>query len=63
MTELTLIVLCALILALAISNIVLVSMLKELREQSKGIEDRTFRELESFRERVKSLERKKDENR
>lgn len=58
MTELTLIVLCALILALAISNIVLVSMLKELREQSKGIEDRTFRELESFRERVKSLERR-----
>ena len=61
MTELTLIVLCALILALAISNIVLVSMLKELREQSKGIEDRTFRELESFRERVKNLERKRDE--
>mgnify|MGYP007007438137 FL=1 len=58
MTELTLIVLCALIFALAISNIVLVSMLKELREQSKGIEDRTFRELESFRERVKSLERR-----
>jgi len=61
MTELTLIVLCALIFALAISNIVLVSMLKELREQSKGIEDRTFRELESFRERVKNLERKRDE--
>ena len=61
MTELTLIVLCALIFALAISNIVLVSMLKELRKQSKGIEDRTFRELESFRERVKNLERKRDE--
>lgn len=61
MTELTLIVLCTLIFALAISNIVLVSMLKELREQSKGIEDRTFRELESFRERVKNLERKRDE--
>lgn len=58
MTELTLIVLCALILALAISNIVLVCMLKELREQSKGIEERTQRELESFRERVKSLERR-----
>lgn len=62
MTELTLIVLCALILALAISNIVLVSMLKDLREQSKGIEDRTFRELESFRERVKKMERKEDDN-
>lgn len=59
MTELTLIVLCALILALAISNIVLVSMLKDLREQSKGIEERTYRELESFRERVKTLERNK----
>lgn len=61
MTELTLIVLCALILALAISNIVLVSMLKDLREQYKGIEDRTSRELESFRERVKKMERKEDE--
>lgn len=62
MTELTLIVLCALILALAISNIVLVSMLKDLREQSKGIEERTQRELESFRERVKKMERKEDDN-
>lgn len=61
MSELILIVLCALILALAISNIVLVSMLKELREQSKGIEERTYRELESFRERVKSLERKEQQ--
>ena len=61
MSELVLIVLCALILALAISNIVLVSMLKDLREQSMGIEERTYRELESFRERVKSLERKEQQ--
>ena len=55
-----------LITMFALVIILLVMLIKDQAKvtyRQQALEERTQRELESFRERVKSLERKKDENR
>lgn len=64
MADLSLIFICLLIVALAVSNLILVSMLKQLRDITFSVGERTSRELDSIRERMKAIEieRKGKEN-
>ena len=54
--DITLLILCILIVALAVSNVLLVSMLKQLEHITFSVGERTSRELDSIRERMKAIE-------
>lgn len=54
--DITLLIISALIVALAVSNLILVSMIKQLRDITFSVGERTSRELDSIRERMKSIE-------
>ena len=59
--DITLIILCLLIVVLAVSNVLLVSMLKQLESITFSVGERTSRELDSIRERMKAIEIEKKE--
>lgn len=54
--DITLLIISALIVALAVSNVLLVLMLKQLENITFSVGERTSRELDSIRERMKSIE-------
>lgn len=61
MADITLIILCILIVAQAVANLILVSMLKQLKDITFSVGERTSRELDSIRERMKAIEIEKKE--